>query len=52
MELYAQLVREKSGSEKIELFCECVELLNLRDSNLKIFAAMCKFMESDYVEIK
>jgi hypothetical protein len=42
MEFYADIIRN-NGEDKIDLFCECVEILNLKGWDIKKFAKMCGF---------
>lgn len=51
MEFYADIVRNY-GDDKIEVFCECVEVLNLKGHAIKKFAKMCGFELVSVKDIK
>lgn len=51
MEFYADIVRNY-GDDKIEVFCECVEILNLKGRAIKKFAKMCGFELVSVKDIK
>ena len=42
IDFYADIVRN-SEEDKIEVFCECVDLMNLKGWNIKKFAQKCGF---------
>lgn len=52
MTFYADLVREKTGNDKVELFCDCVDSMNLMGADIKRFAKMCGFAEANVYQFK
>lgn len=43
MQVYADIIQALEGSAKIDMFCECVEILNFEDEEIRKFAQLCDF---------
>lgn len=43
MQVYADIIKDKTGPEKIRIFNEAVEVLDLQGRDLEIFAQECGF---------
>ncbi len=41
LEFYADIV--KQSDNKVETFCECVDVMNIKGNTIKKFARMCDF---------